>query len=199
MKIIVVGGTGTIGKAVVKELSQRHSIIIAGHHHGDLQVDINDKNSISTMYKNVGKFDALIATTGAVVFKKLTEMDEDQYAVGIKSKLMGQVNLVLLGIPYINAAGSFTLTSGILSHDPIRYGTSAAMVNGALDAFVKNAAIELPNNIRINVVSPTVVSESMDKYADYFRGFEAVAATKVALAYSKSVEGAQTGQVYQVG
>lgn len=199
MKVIVVGGTGTIGKAVVKELSQRHTVIIAGHQSGDIKVDITDKKSIEAMYETAGKIDAVIATTGEVHFGDFSEMTDELYRIGLNSKLMGQVNLVLLGIPYLNAAGSFTLTSGILSGDPIRYGSSASMVNGALDSFVKAAAIEMPNSMRINVVSPTVITESLEGYAPYFRGFESVSAARAALAYSKSVEGLQTGQIYKVG
>ena len=198
MKIIIVGGTGTIGKAIVKELAARHTIITVGNTHGDFQVDIRDTQSIEALYRSVGSFDALIAATGEVHFGPLTEFTEAQYHIGINSKLMGQVNLVLLGLKHINEGGSFTLTSGILSHDPIRLGSSAAMVNGAIDSFVKSAAIELPRQLRINAVSPTVLSESMDSYGPYFRGFESVPASRVALAYSKSVEGAQTGMIYQV-
>lgn len=199
MKIIIVGGTGTIGKSVVKELASRHSIITVGHTSGDIQVDITNSKSIEAMYKQIGKIDAVIATTGKVHFGKLSEMNEELYAIGLKSKLMGQINLVLLGLPYLNDGGSFTLTSGILSHEPIRQGSSAAMVNGALDAFVKSAAIEMPRGIRINIVSPTVFTESMDKYPDHFRGYEPVPTARAALAYSKSVEGAQTGRIYRVG
>jgi NAD(P)-dependent dehydrogenase (short-subunit alcohol dehydrogenase family) len=198
MKIIVVGGTGTIGKAIVNELSQRHSVIVVGHQHGDVQVDLTNIHSIEKMYQSIKPFDAVISATGSVHFGPLTELTPEQINIGLQSKLLGQINLVLIGLKYINTAGSFTLTSGVLSHDPIRMGTCASMVNGALDSFVKSAAIEMPNNIRINVVSPTVVTESMDKYAPYFRGFQSVNAARVALAYSKSVEGAQTGQIYSV-
>lgn len=199
MKILIVGATGTIGTAVVEELSKRHTVISASHHQGDLQVDITNHNSILEMFQKIGQLDAVVATTGKIAFAKLNEMDEKKYQFGLNHKLMGQVNLVLLGLPFINAGGSFTLTSGIVSSDPILYGTSAAMVNGAVEAFTKSAAIDLPRGIRINTVSPTVLKESMDKYADYFRGYKPVSAKKVALAYSKSVEGAQTGQVYRAG
>ena len=89
--------------------------------------------------------------------------------------------------------------SGILNHDPIPYGASAAMVNGALEGFVVAAAIELPNALRLNLVSPTVLTESMPEYGDYFPGFMPVSAAEVAQAYRKSVEGKQSGQVYRVG
>lgn len=197
MKILIIGGTGTIGKAVAAELAPRHEIIIAGSKSGDVQVNICDRHSIEKMYQTIGKIDAVISTVGKVEFVPLSNMTHDKYAVGLSDKLMGQVNVVLLGMSHLNDQGSFTLTSGILSHDPIRLGTSASMVNGALDSFVKAAAIELPRGLRINAVSPTVLTESMEKYAPFFRGFEPAPASRVALAYSKSVEGAQTGQVYE--
>lgn len=196
MRILIVGGTGTLGQAVHKALVQRHTIIVAGHNKGEIQVDITHPESIAKMYREVGKVDAVIATTGRVHFAPLTEMTAKHFAIGLDDKLMGQVNLVLLGLQAVNDAGSFTLTSGILSHDPIRFGTSAAMVNGAIESFVKSAAIELPRGIRINAVSPTVLVESLSKYAEYFPGFFPVSAEKAALAFCKSVEGAQTGQVY---
>ena len=198
-KILVVGGTGTIGRAIVSALSQRHQVIVAGHKGGDVQVDVTQKASIEKMYQSVGRVDAVVSTIGQVHFAPLAEMNEALYQVGLNHKLMGQVNLVILGLPYLNEQGSFTLTSGILNQDPIREGSSAAMVNGALDGFVRGAAIEMPRGIRINIVSPTVLTESVERFGDYFLGYESVPAEKVARAYVKSVEGAQTGQVYSVG
>ncbi|MCD6045769.1 MAG: short chain dehydrogenase [Gammaproteobacteria bacterium] len=199
MKIIVIGATGTIGRAVFQELNPRHEVIAAGYSHGDIQVDISDMQSIEAMYQQVKNIDAVVLATGQVHFGKLADMTEKEYAIGLNNKLMGQVNVVLAGMKYLNDRGSFTLTSGILSRDPIQYGSSASMVNAAIDAFVKSAALELPRSLRINSVSPTVITESMEDYAAYFRGFESVAAARAALAYSKSVEGLQTGQVYWVG
>lgn len=199
MKIIVVGGTGTIGKAVVNELKDRHEIIVAGSSSGDISVDINNPESIEDMYKQVGPFDAVVATTGKVHFEEFSKMDLEKYYIGIESKLLGQVNLVLIGRNHINDKGSFTLISGVLNHDPIPQGTSAAMINGALDGFVKATAIDMINDQRINIVSPTVITEAMGVYAPYFRGYKSVAAAEAALAYAKSVEGLQTGQVFKVG
>lgn len=199
MKIIIVGGSGTIGHAVAEELGKRHTIIITGREHGDIRCDITDPLSIRKMYQAIGEFDAVVATTGKVHFAEMAAMTSEDYQIGLQDKLMGQVNLVLIGQHYINNQGSFTLTSGILSQDPIRGGSSASMVNGAIDSFVKAAAIELTSGIRVNAVSPTVLTESLPKYANYFHGYESVDAVRVALSYSKSVEGLQTGQVYRVG
>ena len=85
--------------------------------------------------------------------------------------------------------------SGVLDRDPIRQGANAAAVNGASGAFVRSAAIELPRGLRINVVSPGLLEESVKKYDGFFPGHEPVSSARVGLAYAKSVEGAITGQV----
>ena len=159
---------------------------------------MSDSGSIRRLFDKLGKFDALISTAGKVHFGALAEMTEKDMAIGLGNKLMGQVNLVLLGRDHLNDGGSFTLTSGVLSHDPIRFGASAALVNGALDAFVKAAAIELDRAHRINIVSPGVLVESLPVFGDYFHGHEAVPGARVANAYVKSVEGLLTGQVFHV-
>ena len=199
MKILLIGAAGTIGSAVDKELSQRHEVIRIGRSSGDVRVDISDSDSIRRLFEQTGKFDALICAAGNVTFAPLGEMNADSFALGLKDKLMGQVNLLLIGREYANDGASFTFTSGILNRDPIRTGASAALVNGALDAFVKAAAIELPRGLRVNSVSPTVLLEAMDSYAPYFRGYKPAPGADVALAYAKSVEGLQTGQTFIVG
>jgi NAD(P)-dependent dehydrogenase (short-subunit alcohol dehydrogenase family) len=198
MRIVLVGASGTIGTAVAKELGERHEVVAVGSKSGEVRMDVTDAASIRAGFERIGRADAVVSTVGKVKFGPLEEMAEADYAVGLKDKLMGQVNLVLVGRGFVNDGGSFTLTSGVLSHDPIRFGSSASMVNGAIDAFVRAAAIELPRGLRVNVVSPGVLQESMGAYGPYFRGHEPVPAARVALAYAKSVEGMRTGQVFEV-
>lgn len=198
MRILIVGATGTLGKAVADELSSRHELILASKSKSDIEVDISSLKSIQAMYEQVGQIDAVVSTTGKVHFTELEKFTAELWALGLNNKLMGQINLVTQGIPYLSQGGSFTLTSGILNRDPIRFGASAALVNGGLDGFVKAAAIELPKGLRINGVSPTVFEESMKDYEPFFKGFIPVPVAKVAKAFAKSVEGAQTGQVYCV-
>lgn len=198
MKIILIGASGTLGKAVDAELNPRHDIIRVGRTSGDLHVDITDSASIRALFEKTGGFDALVSTAGKVHFGTLADMGEAEMAIGLNDKLMGQVNLVLIGSQYANDGASFTLTSGILSEQPIVLGSSASLVNGALEGFVRSAALELPRGQRINAVSPNVLVESMEGYAPYFRGFKPVPAADAALGFARSVEGAQSGQVYKI-
>lgn len=199
MKILLIGANGTIGSAIAQELAPRHEIVRIGRSSGDFQVDISDSASIRKLFERTGSFDALVCAAGNVNFAPLAEMTGETFALGLQDKLMGQVNLLLIGREFANDGASFTFTSGILNRDPILSGASASLVNAGIDAFVRAAAIELPRGIRVNSVSPTVLVESMEVYAPYFRGFKPVPAADVALAYAKSVEGLQTGQTYIVG
>ncbi|KGL39644.1 short chain dehydrogenase [Listeria newyorkensis] len=198
MKIVVVGATGTIGKAIVAKLEQEHTVIMASRKGADVAVDMTSPASIQAMYEQVGKIDALVVAAGAAYFGPLTTMTPENNEQSIDGKLKGQMNLVLLGLEYLNDGGSFTLVTGIMMDDPIKQGASAAMVNGGIRSFVKSAAIEMPRGIRINSVSPNVLQESWDKYADFFVGFNPVPAERVAQAFVKSILGGQTGQNYEV-
>jgi len=197
MKILIVGASGTLGKKVTAYFRNNHEVVTAGSKSGDLQVDITSPGSIETFYKNAGPFDALVSIAGAGHFGPLKSMDHQAFKKGIDSKLMGQVNLVLTGQHYINPKGSFTLTSGILSDDPVVYGANLSAVNGALNAFVIAAAIELENSVRINVISPGVVEDSPG-YFDTFPGHIPVSMDRVVSGYVKSVLGAGTGQVIKI-
>lgn len=199
MKIVVIGATGTIGKSVSMKLKENnHEVIEVGSKSGDYQLDITSPTEIEQMYKDIKDIDAVVSATGGATFKSLSDMSLEENNVAIKSKLLGQINLVLIGQHYLNKNGSFTLTSGIMMDDPILLGSSAAMANGGVSGFVTSAAVELKNGLRINNVSPNVVEEALDKYGEFFKGFTAVPVDKVANAFIKSVEGAQTGQTYKV-
>lgn len=197
MKIIIIGATGTIGKHVTAALQKDHEIIKVGSKSGDVQADITSPESIKTLFEKTGKFDALVCIAGDGHFGPVGSMTDADFRKSVNSKLMGQVNLVLIGQHYINPKGSFTLTSGILASDPVVYGASLSAINAAVDGFVIGAAIELENGVRINSVSPGVVEESPG-YFPYFPGHTPVSMATVTQAYVKSVLGAQTGQVYKV-
>src|SRR5215467_12700207 len=129
MKIILIGASGTIGKAVATELSPRHHIIAVGRKSGQFQADLRDLQGLQSLFGQVGIVDAIVCTAGSVHFGPWDELTPEKFDIGLRDKLMGQVNLVLAGQPFLADGGSFTLTSGILSEDPIRYGAAASLVN----------------------------------------------------------------------
>ena len=198
MKVLIVGGNGTIGKKVKIRFSENHEVIVAGRSSGDVQVDIALSNSIATMLEATGKVDAIINVAGDAKWDKFDNLSEDDFHIGIKSKMMGQVNLVRLGKEYLNPGGSITLTTGILADDPVAMTTSAAMVNGAIQSFTKAVALELENGIRVNCVSADLVEDAYEKYKDYFPGNTPVPMHKVVDAYVKCALGKINGEILRI-
>ena len=194
MKIIIVGATGTMGKHLSSAFEKEHEIIRVADKGGDIQTDITSTESIENMFKQVGPFDALISTAGPTYVGPWVNLNDKEFRKGVEGKMMGQINLVLIGQHYINPKGSFTLITGALSHDPQKNFANASAANGAVEGFVKAAAIELENGIRINAVSPTVI-ENSPQYFPYFPGDIPVTMQKLEFGFRKSVFGANTGQI----
>lgn len=198
MKILIVGGNGTIGKKVSEHLAKKHELVIAGRTSGDVQVDIADSSSLQAMFETVGKVDAIVCIAGEAKWGAFDSLTEADYHIGLNSKLMGQVNLVRIGKDYLNENGSITLSTGILADFPVATTTSAAMVNGGIHSFVKAVALELRTQCRVNVVSSGLVEDSVYKYEDYFPGHNPIPMTKITNGYVKSIEGHDTGLIIRM-
>ncbi len=194
MKLVIVGATGTMGKHLSRAFENEHEVIKAASKGADIQVDITSTESIETMYQQIGGFDALICTAGPTYVGPWKKMTDREFRRGVEGKLMGQINLVLIGQHYINPKGSFTLITGALTHEPQLNFANASAANGAVEGFVRAAAIELENGIRINAVSPTVIDDS-PHYFSFFPGDIPVTMKQLEYGFRKAVFGANTGQV----
>jgi NAD(P)-dependent dehydrogenase (short-subunit alcohol dehydrogenase family) len=193
-RIIIVGASGTMGNYLASAFETEHEIVRAATKSGDFKVDITSTESIENFFKEVGPFDALISTAGPSFVGPWEKLTDKEFRKGIEGKIMGQINLVLIGQHYINPTGSFTLISGALNHEPQLNFANASAANGAIDGFVKAAAIELRNGIRINAVSPTVIEDS-PQYFPFFPGEMPVSMKQLEFGFRKSVFGANTGEI----
>lgn len=196
MTILVVGGTGTIGTAVVEALRGNHEVIVAGHTNGEVQVDLAEPASIDALYDTVGSVDAVLSCAGEAAFGGLTDLTDDDFTLGVSNKLMGQVNLVRRGLENVRDDGAFVLTSGLLSREPVPGSSAISLVNAGLEGFVRAAALEMPRGIRINAVSPPWVEETLEEMgADYS---PSLPAERVAEAYRRCLKGSKSGETINV-
>jgi NAD(P)-dependent dehydrogenase (short-subunit alcohol dehydrogenase family) len=199
MKIVLIGANGKIGRLVQTAMAGAgYEIVKVGRKSGDFQVDIESRESIRQLYQVVGSFDAVAVAAGEVVFAPLSQLTAENWQVSLGSKLMGQISLVQEAIPLMNERGSFTLVSGVLNEEPILAGVAGATISGALEGFVRAAAVELPRGLRINAVNPTILKESEAHMGSFFPGVIPVEGWRVAQAYKRAILGVQTGRVYKV-
>lgn len=194
MKVVIVGASGTMGTYLSRAFEKEHDVVRVGRSSLNIQVDITSPASIEKMYKEIGHFDALICTAGPTYVGPWKNLNEETFRVGVEGKMMGQINLVLIGQHYINPKGSFTLIAGALTHEPQKNFANASAANAAIEGFVRGAAIELANGIRINAFSPTVI-EASPQYFPFFPGEIPVTMKQVEFGFRKSVFGAGTGQI----
>jgi len=195
MKILLIGATGTIGRAVAAALSPRHEVIAVSRHSEPLRVDISSAESVRALFAAAGPIDAVISAAGAARFKPLAQLDDEDFAFCLQNKLMGQVNVVREGLQKVRDGGVIVVTSGILSRLPAPGSGAISLVNAGLEGFVRAAAIEAPRGIRVNVVSPPWVSETLTQLGMDPKG--GLPASVVAQAYVRTVEGPITGQVVE--
>jgi NAD(P)-dependent dehydrogenase (short-subunit alcohol dehydrogenase family) len=191
MKIMIIGARGTIGTAVSNILEDGNDIVRVGYSDGDFRVDLGSKVSIAALFDAVGPVDAVISTAGLADFGPLASLDDAAFDLALSNKLMGQINLIRIGVDKLNKNGSITLTSGILARQPMPGSSVISMANGALDAFVKAAALEVSNGVRVNTVAPAFVKETMEMMGmDPTSGLSAADTAK---AYKQAVDGDANG------
>ena len=168
MKIVIVGATGTMGKYLASAFEKEHEIIKVGSKGGDIRADITSPASIENLFKQTGSFDALICTEGPSYVGPWKMMTDKEFRKGIDGKLMGQVNLVLIGQHYINPKGSFTLIAGALTNEPVLKFANASAANGAVEAFV--APLVEPG--RITSLAQALLKLTSPGVPDIYQGCE---------------------------
>lgn len=197
MRIIVIGATGTIGREVVKALHARGHAIVPASRHGDPRVDIEDAATIEALFGAVPDADAVACCAGDAAFKPFGELADPDYALGLRSKLMGQVALTRIAAKHLRDGGAIVLTAGVLARHPMVGSAAISLVNAGLEGFARAAALELPRGIRINVVSPPWVTETLQRLGMTVATH--LPAAEVAKAYVQAIEDSRQGEVIEPG
>lgn len=191
MRVLVVGASGIIGSAIVDALSGRHEVVRASRSKSPFQVNLDDAASIRALYDAVGRVDAVVSAAGGAAFKPFGALTDEDYAASFASKVMGQINLVRYGQPYLTDGGTFVLTTGTLSRRPIPGGAAISLANAALEGWVRAAALELPRGLRVTGVSPGWVRETLLLMGR--DGDAGVPAEDVAQVYVRALRGTSGG------
>ncbi|MDH7445584.1 short chain dehydrogenase [Aquimarina sp. 2201CG14-23] len=197
MKILIIGATGTIGKEIYDHLKENHEVYAAHRNSDSYPIDITNKDSIKSLFDTLPKLDAVINAAGTASWKHFSDLSEEDYYVGIKSKLMGQVNLVHIAKDYLNENAVITLTTGILAEHYEPNTTALSLVNGAIHSFVNSAAKELERGIRLNVVAPGAIAGDFPE-DQKFAGYLPVQIQDVVKIYEYTLTSTNTGQILKI-
>lgn len=197
MTILIIGATGTIGTAIYNKLKNKHTLYGAHRNSNSYPIDITNKNSIKELFEKLPKLDAVINAAGTAVWKPLSNLTEEDYYIGIDSKLMGQVHLVHIAKDYLKKNGSIILTTGILAEHYEPNAVALSLINGALHSFVNAASRELDRGIRLNVVAPGAIAGDFPEDKK-FAGFLPIQINEVVKTYEQVLTNKQTGQILKI-
>ena len=192
MRIVVLGATGTIGKAVAELFREKGHEVIAASRSSEPPVDIANPASIVAFFEQVGEVDAIVSAAGSAAFVALQDLTEEQIQLSLTSKLMGQINMVRHGLAKLRPNGVAVLTGGFLAYSPAPKTSMIALVNAGLEGFAKAAALDLTEGRRMVVVHPPWVAETAAQL-----GMDPAPwpnAAKTAEAYLSALEGKQNGK-----
>ncbi|GAA0904165.1 MULTISPECIES: short chain dehydrogenase [Streptomyces violaceusniger group] len=190
MKVLVIGATGTVGTAVASALEASHQVVKASRR-GPVKVDLEEPSSLDTLFAELPDLDAVVCCAASGPLVDLASVADDEIVAGARGKLLGQVALARRAVRHLRDGGSVTLTGGTFSA-PLAGGSLGALINSGLEGFVRNAAAELPRSLRINLISPGWIKETLHSMgADSTDG---TPVSEVAGAYVEAVEGTAQGQ-----
>lgn len=192
MKALLIGATGTIGKAVAQLLKENGIEVMGVSRSGNPSLDITNKASMDAFFANLGEVDAIICTAGDAAFSYLNKVTDDDIQLSVNSKLLGQVNVVRKGLNNVRPGGIFVITGGTLAYSPMPQTSMIAMVNAGLEGFARAVALELTEGRRIVVVHPSWVAETAAKIGMDPTPFPD--AKKTANAYLEAIKGTNNGE-----
>lgn len=203
MKILLIGSSGTIGKAVAEYLKNNHyhfnhtnlQLIEAHRTSKAYPLDICNTKNLIEFLNNHAPLDAIVSVIGKTQWE--IPKDIKDYRISFEDKAFSQINLALTALDYLNPRSSITLTSGVVGKHISPKGSQMAIVNASIDAFVKTACYEIPN-IRLNAVAPSLTNDTFEKHATFFPGQKTALLQDVAKVYARSIYGIETGKIFEV-
>lgn len=160
MRVLVIGASGTIGRAVASALSDRgHTVLPAGRS-GPYVVDMARPETVSALLSSVPDVDAVVCCAASGRLTRVDTGTDEEFLRGLHDKLLGQVLLVRRAVELLRDGASVTLTAGAFAR-PTPGSAFGVLTNAGLSAFVGAVAPELPRGLRVNVVSPGWVRETL--------------------------------------
>jgi NAD(P)-dependent dehydrogenase (short-subunit alcohol dehydrogenase family) len=175
--VVIVGGGSGIGQGVARaSLGRGARVVLAGRTLQKLEralltleagergqaiaADVTLEADVAHLFEQSPSVDHVVVTAAELAYQPIRDFQLDAARRALDSKILGALLIAKHAAVRLPPTGSLTFTTGVASERPLPRGSMVAAVNGALNSFVRGAAIEL-SPIRVNALSPGWVDSEL--------------------------------------
>jgi NAD(P)-dependent dehydrogenase (short-subunit alcohol dehydrogenase family) len=173
-KVLIIGGTGGIGRALAERYASLDSEVIltsrsaeraaatAAEIGGKVQgiaLDIAEPEGIAASLADVGEIDRLLIVAIERDYNTVREYDIEKARRAVTVKLVGYTEVVHAMLGRFSEDASVVIFGGLAGERPYPGSTTVTMVNGAVRSMIKTMAVELAP-IRFNAIHPGVIGDT---------------------------------------
>lgn len=171
MKVLVTGGSGTLGKKIVELFLNEGYEVIYTYYKNNVSIngakgiycDVSNEEDVKKIFLEIDNLDVIVNNAGISIDNTLEDKSSDEFRKVLDTNLVGVFNVIKYGSKkmkkgsIINIASTNGIDTGYeLSMD---YDASKAGVI----SLTHNMAKYLAPNIRVNCVAPGWINTNMNK------------------------------------
>ena len=165
-KILVIGGSKGIGKAIIASLIEKNNIINLSRTAPSLtHENLTHYNCdiLSDELPQLEAVDTLIYCPGSINLKPISRLKLDDFRADFEINVVGAVKAIQQYLPLLKRGNtpSILLFSTVASKLGMPYHASVAAAKSGVEGLVKSLGAELAPTIRVNAIAPTVTDTDL--------------------------------------
>lgn len=165
-KIIIIGGSKGIGKAIIDALIDQNEVVNISR----TSPDISHENLthftcdiLSDELPEIDSADALVYCPGSINLKPISRLSIDDFKSDFEINVLGAVKSIQKYLPILKNGNkpSILLFSTVASKLGMPFHASIATAKSGVEGLVKSLGAELAPAIRVNAIAPTVTNTEL--------------------------------------
>jgi len=165
-KILVIGGSKGIGKAIIASLIEKNNIINLSRTAPSLtHENLTHYNCdiLSDELPQLEAVDTLIYCPGSINLKPISRLKLDDFRADFEINVVGAIKAIQQYLALLKRGNSpsILLFSTVASKLGMPYHASVAAAKSGIEGLVKSLGAELAPTIRVNAIAPTVTDTDL--------------------------------------
>ena len=165
-KIIIIGGSKGIGKAITKSLLNEHQVINISRTSPEIQHQNLSHFSCDVLTDDLPEIDAadgLIYCPGSINLKPFNRLNVEDFKTDFEINVIGAVKCIQAYTKALatNESASIVLFSTVATKLGMPFHASIATAKSAIEGLTKSVAADLAPKIRVNAIAPTITDTEL--------------------------------------